>query len=174
MHGARTAGLCLVVTAFCASTAFAKKAPRALPAGFSVPSIQIAPELKDEVAMMLRRSPTFRSQFRRIAAARRVVVAVNLDPMLQTASLRALTTFRRYTSGLVVVSVSIGPVVHPAQWIGHEFEHVLEQLEGRQLSAMSDDGSQGVWQTLDDTFETERAMRAGETVREEVHAQPAQ
>src|SRR6476660_608946 len=72
-------------------------------------SIQFAPELRSEVDDLLRRSPTFRAQYQRIAAAGSVVVGVRVDVSLCETSYRARTTFHRYQSGVIVAAVVIRP-----------------------------------------------------------------
>jgi hypothetical protein len=132
------------------------------------PSIQVVPELRIDVAEMLQRSPTFRAQYRRIAESGSIVVGVHMDSRLCGSSFRARTTFRRYKSGLIVVDVSIGPGSKPAEWIAHEFEHILEQLDGRNLTALARANVKDVWFSGGNVIETGRAIRAGHAVREEL------
>lgn len=133
----------------------------------SATSIQFAPELRSEVEAVLQRSATFRAQYQRIAAARSLVVGVNVDVRLCETSYRARTTFRRYQSGLIVAMVAIGPGSHRGEWIAHEFEHILEQLDGRNLPQLASDHAKDVWYSGSDVIETDRAIRAGRTVRDE-------
>jgi hypothetical protein len=134
----------------------------------SATSIQFAPELRSEVDDLLRRSPTFRAQYQRIAEAGSVVVGVNVDVRLCETSYRARTTFRRYQSGVIVAAVAIGPGSHRGEWIAHEFEHILEQLDGRNLPQLANNHAKGVWYSGSDVIETDRAIRAGHTVRDEL------
>jgi hypothetical protein len=69
--------------------------------------------------------------------------------------------------GAVVAFVSIGASPDPAEWLAHEIEHVIEQLEGVKLHALAA-MNQNVWRTSRDTFETDRAIRAGRAVLDEV------
>ena len=134
----------------------------------SATSIQFAPELRSEVDDLLRRSPTFRAQYQRIAEAGSVVVGVNVDVRLCETSYRARTTFRRYQSGVILAAVAIGPGSHRGEWIAHEFEHILEQLDGRDLPKLANNHSNGVWYSGSDVIETDRAIRAGRAVRDEL------
>jgi hypothetical protein len=134
----------------------------------STDRIQFPPELKPEVDEMLRRSPTFRAQYWRIAEARSVLVGVQIDPRLCDSQFRARTTFRRYQSGLLVVAVSISPGSHQGEWLAHEFEHILEQLDGRNLSRQATDRTADVWFSGTAVIETGRAIRAGHAVRDEL------
>ena len=117
---------------------------------------------------MLQRSATFREQYRRIAEAPSLIVGVRTDVRLCETSYRARTTFRRYQSGLVVANVTIAPGVRPGEWIAHEFEHILELLEGRNLTELASSHASDVWFSGTDVIETDRAIRAGRTVVDEV------
>ena len=132
------------------------------------PSIQFPRELRSQVDRMLQRSPTFREQYRRIAEARSLVVGVHVDVRLCETSYKARTTFRRYQSGLVVAEVSISPGGRQEEWIAHEFEHILEQLDGQNLPQMARNHAKDVWFSGDDVIETDRAIKAGRTVRSEM------
>jgi hypothetical protein len=141
----------------------------------SAATIQMPPEIQAEVTRLLRASSTFRSQYRRIAETPSLVMGVRIDPLLCEGTFRARTTFRRYASGLLVVVVSVGPGSRRTEWLAHEFEHVIEQLEGRDLVRLARDRSRDVWYSADDVFETGRAVRAGRTVLDEARrGQPGQ
>ena len=56
-------------------------------------------------------------------------------------------------------------------WIAHEFEHLIEQLEGVDLRDLAH-RRQGVWHSGDEMFETERAIRAGVQVMHEMREGP--
>ena len=131
-------------------------------------SIQFVPELRSEVERMLQRSPTFREQYRRIAEARPLIVGVHLDVRLCETSYRARMTFRRYQSGLIVADVAIAPGSQPGEWVAHEFEHILELLDGRNLPQLASNRAKDVWYSGSDVIETDRAIRAGHTVRDEM------
>src|SRR5262245_53780170 len=96
-------------------------------------NIQVQRELRAEFEAMRHRSPTFRLQFERLADVPSLLIGMRLDPTLVERSYRAHSTIRRYTSGLLVVSVVVGAGGDRAEWIGHEFEHILEQLDGWNL-----------------------------------------
>ena len=68
---------------------------------------------------------------------------------------------------MVLVLVELSPAGSPVEWIAHEFEHALEQLEGVPL-CRSRRALRLVWHSADGMFETERAIRAGRTVLEEM------
>jgi hypothetical protein len=132
------------------------------------PSIQFPRELRSQVDRMLQQSPTFREQYRRIAEAGSLVVGVHVDVRLCETSYKARTTFRRYQSGLIVADVSISPGAHQEEWMAHEFEHILEQLDGQNLTQMARNQAKDVWFSGSDVIETDRAIKAGRTVRTEM------
>src|SRR6186997_1421066 len=72
-------------------------------------TIQIPSDLQPEVDRMLRVSPTFRAQYRRIAATRSTLIGVRVDPALAFGGFKARSDLRRYDSGLIVVVVWLGP-----------------------------------------------------------------
>src|SRR5262249_12998495 len=82
-------------------------------------------------------------------------------------SFRARTTFNRYRSGLIVADVIIAPNAHPGEWIAHEFEHILELLDGRNLAQLAGGHDNDVWFSGTDVIATRRAIRDGRTVRDE-------
>jgi hypothetical protein len=164
----------LVLVTLIAADADARGTPEhrdvapAAPVAISSTSIQIAAALQPEFDDLLRASLTFRSQFRRIAASPWVRVGVAIDATLCSTEFRARTQFRRYQSGLLVVFVTIGPGSHRGQWIAHEFEHILEQLEGSDLGRLATQRTKDVWFSGPAVIETARAIRAGEVVRDEL------
>jgi hypothetical protein len=131
-------------------------------------SIQFAQALRSSVDQMLERSGTFREQYRRIAETQSLMVGVLVDVRLCQTTDRARTTFRRYQSGLIVADVVIAPGSHPGEWIAHEFEHILELLDGRNLPQLASNHAKDVWYSGSDVIETDRAIRAGRTVRDEM------
>jgi hypothetical protein len=96
------------------------------------------------------------------------VVGVKFDVSLCETNYRARTTFRRYQTGLIVAKVAIGAGSHRGEWIAHEFEHILEQLDGHNLPQLANNHAKDVWYSGSDVFETDRAIRAGRTVRDEL------
>lgn len=114
---------------------------------------------------MWRRSATFRRQCERIGAAQWLTVKLSFYPKaLAPCGCRALTTV--YGSK-PLANVRIFQPSSAIELIGHEFEHVLEQIEGvnlRMLVAAKDGRAQ---LTEGGHFETERARQAGRQVRTE-------
>jgi hypothetical protein len=115
---------------------------------------QLAPEILD----MLTHSDTFRRQCLRIAAAR--VLRIRLGIIVPSpAGYRALTVIVRYEAGALHAEVTLGFAGNYVELLAHEFEHVLEQVDGVNLRAAGAGG--GVWRLPDGAYETRRATQAG-------------
>jgi hypothetical protein len=136
----------------------------------SIPAnLHVSPGLQARFKEMLTASATFRSQCQRLADQTELYVRLTIDPRLADGSIRARSVISRLQGGAVVAFVSIGASPDPAEWLAHEIEHVIEQLEGVKLQALAAT-NQNVWQTSRDTFETGRAIRAGRAVLGEVRS----
>jgi len=122
------------------------------------------------LASMLRRSPTFRRQCARIAAAPQLQVSV-VPSIVPGDSDRTLTRLAFNRNGSVQARVTVGPERNPVESLAHEFEHILEQLDGVDLVSMAHRRATGVYATPGgERFETERALAAGRQVAREVLA----
>ncbi len=128
--------------------------------------VALGPELDD----MRARSATFRAQCGRLDTADRLVVLLRLNPALPQGFFRARTTLHRYTSGLLVAVVEVAPGADQAGWIAHEFEHILEQIDGQDLPVLARRQARGVWRSVDGMIETTRATDAGRRVLSELRA----
>jgi hypothetical protein len=133
----------------------------------SLPTVYLPLSMQPRVTWMLRRSETFREQCQRLSEAPALIVSVQVDPALATGIYRARTIFRRYNSGVLLAYVSVGPGAKQTEWLAHEFDHILEQLDGVDLRALALHGREGVWFSGPDVIESERATRAGRAVLEE-------
>jgi hypothetical protein len=140
--------------------------------------LQIAPALRPVVVDMCRRAPTFRRQVARIAgqSGLEVTIAAGLFPA--TGRTRARTAMTR-VEGLLrsaTIEVPTGDSLLVVELVAHEFEHVLEQLDGVDLAAWV--GRSGVYRVggdaRDGPFETERARRVGRLVAGEYAADTAE
>jgi hypothetical protein len=134
-------------------------------------TVQIDRSLRPRISVMLKRSPTFREQCRRVATTRLLYVRVHINGTLFDHRFRARTRILRFQSGVIIAEVELRTPWSPEEWIAHEFEHVLEQIERVPLVELAD-RSGSVWRTADDMFESERAIRAGRTVLEEIRRAP--
>ena len=80
---------------------------------------------------------------------------------------RAVTRICRQPSGAIVADVDIAAYGDPAEWVAHEFEHLIEQLDGVDLHDLERRG-QGAWKSGNQMFETERAINVGRRVSREM------
>jgi hypothetical protein len=153
------------LVAMLAVLAMAGPTPTGVPPNMVIPAVY-----RPVVAEMFRYSPTFRRQCGRLARASDL--QIDLTPSMQpglTAG-EALTRIVRLPGGVMKAGVQIGPVGDPSLLIAHEFEHILEQLDGVDLPAMATRVATGVRLVRGSGhFETERAIAAGRRVAEEVN-----
>ncbi|HEX2341601.1 MAG TPA: hypothetical protein VHI98_14080 [Vicinamibacterales bacterium] len=68
--------------------------------------------------------------------------------------------------------VELPPFGDHVELIAHEFEHIVEQLEGVELRRLANDPSAGV-HDLQYAYETERAYKVGQQVARECRRHPA-
>jgi hypothetical protein len=125
-------------------------------------TIQVADDLRRPVDTMLRKS-----QCRQIARVPQLYARVRIDGRLAGRPYRARTTIHRLPSGAIVADIDITPVGDPTEWLAHEFEHLIEQLDGLELTDLAR-RRQGAWHSVDEMFETDRAIQMGRTVLDQV------
>jgi hypothetical protein len=133
-------------------------------------TIQVDDLLEPVVDDLLAASPTFSRQCERIADVPLVRVSVRQLPKGEESCCRARTTIRRYPSGALIAWVEIPSPrtrLEYAELLGHEFEHILEQIDLVDLNAQADRGA-GAARLGDGAYETARARRAGAAVAVEV------
>ena len=119
--------------------------------------------LARNVAGLTQSSSTFRAQCERIAAARNLRVDVDLVQTL--GAVRGETAITRDRAGTIRAEVRIGFGQDYRELIAHEFEHIIEQLDGVNLRAEADQGR--AWLLDGHVFETRRASETGRRVRRE-------
>ena len=132
-------------------------------------TIQVAEALQPVVALLLQKSATFRRQCVRIAAAPHTRILVVVDPRPRPATARARATITRHDHGLLRAIIEMPFVGDHAELLAHEFEHVIEQVEGVDLASLSRRGELGVVRVDDGVYESARARAAGLAVRNEVY-----
>jgi hypothetical protein len=130
------------------------------------PSIELAPGLQPVVKWVLEHSPRFREQCRTLAAAPRLRATVSVAYGQSVGMSRARTAFRQTRAGGLDAEIEIRSASDMSELLGHEFEHLIEQLDGVDLPAMARDGE--ARRLVDGAFETERAIAAGQQVAGEV------
>lgn len=133
----------------------------AFPQNLTVPEI-----IRPTIERMLEQSPTFRRQALRIAQAPGLIVRLSLLQGAPASGVRARTDMDIADRSLVA-NVAIKQIENLVELIAHEFEHIIEQLDGVDLRARSAVSGTGVWNCDDGSFETKRAVRVGRLVAEE-------
>jgi hypothetical protein len=134
-------------------------------------ALRIAPSLRPLVADLCRRAPTFRRQVTRLAADRDFLITVEQKPAPPTVTWRAHTSMTRVGGRLRSADVAIRPGAPHlvAELLGHEFEHILEQLDGVDLQRWV--GRSGVYRVGSGAesapIETARAQEVGRLVARE-------
>jgi hypothetical protein len=123
-------------------------------------NIHVGDDLHAAVTRLLHKSKTFSAQCAAIAAANvRVSVVVTLD--IRDPLVRARATIARFEDGRLLAMIEVPPAVDYAELLPHEFEHVIEQIEGIDLAALARSGDARIVATGDGAFETARAKAAG-------------
>ena len=138
---------------------------------FAIPAnIQVGDGMEEFLTAMLARSRTLREQCARIEAAPRTQISIDMIERRLGGLTRARATARRYDSGDLNVLIELPSVsiADFAELLAHELEHVIEMIDGIDLSGMVREGSGGVTQTREGIFETERAQAAGRAAAAEV------
>jgi hypothetical protein len=133
----------------------------------SLPSNIDAGMLQPSVIVLLQRSATFQRQCMRIAAARVLRVTVRVSTAVEVGAL-AQTVITRYDAGGIRAEVTLRFSEDYLLLLAHEFEHILEQVEGVDLREEAASGR--AWRTTSGAWETRRAARAGMRVRQEFDA----
>lgn len=132
-------------------------------------NLEIADMYRSHVESMLRRSPTFRRQCRRLANAPGLTVVLRQFLMRPPDRVRAQTSFGTDRDGRLLAIVDLRALENHVELIAHEIEHVIEQLDGVDLRARASLPGTGVRLCEGGgAFETIRATRAGLAVAEEV------
>jgi len=124
------------------------------------------------LARVYRSSATFRAQCDRIGAAGTLSVNVLLDSSIPS-SYQAFTMIGRRGHALQA-DVHVPPAAAGiGELVGHEFEHILEQLEGLNLRMLARVRGSGVRESSLDVYETTRAQRVGRLIAVELSAPQA-
>jgi len=129
-------------------------------------NLHVTPIYREFVEAIADHSPTFEEQLRRIATAPGVEVHVEI--VAHVLGARARTRMVRETDGLTAW-IEVARFDNVVELIAHEIEHVIEQIEGVDLAGRAGMAESGIYSvSLNGTFETARAARAGVTVAREV------
>ena len=129
-------------------------------------SIALEHGLQPVVQSLLERSPKFRQQCRALAAAPHLRAKVSVSFQSAIGATRARTSFRQGQWGALAAEIEIRSALELTELIAHEFEHLIEQLDGVDLKALAREGE--AHRLADGAFETDRAIAAGQQVAGEV------
>jgi hypothetical protein len=146
-------------------------ATEAVPRQLAPPSnLLVSAMYRPLVESMLRDSPTFRRQCVRIAAEPMLTVRLAIGETPSHSGVRATTKFARTAKGHLSAVVNIGILENTEELIAHEFEHIIEQLDGVDLAARAALSHTGVTAIgyAANVFETTRAKRMGLKVLSEL------
>lgn len=136
---------------------------------YIAPNIWVQPLLREAVDEAMQSSATFREQVRLVAAQRRAHVAITVDPdSSRHVTSRAHAELRTYSSGVLVVLITLPGVRDAQELVAHELEHVIERLAGVNLRREAARGTPGVSKMADGRLESQRALDAGLAVKTEV------
>ncbi len=153
-----------------AAPAFSQPAP-VPPEGSLVPvNLSASSQLRDTIGVISSRSPTFRRQCSFIAATRHLAIRIREAGPRGDRPYAARTIIRRHQFGAITADVELHTPFDPAEIIAHEFEHVIEQVQGLNLRLLSFVVGSGVVRSDDGSFETRRAVIAGHRVARECRA----
>ncbi len=128
-------------------------------------TIAIDPGLRSIVRWTLEHSPTFRQQCRILEAAP-VSATVRMAPRTPGTTERAFSTLHRTPTGVIEAMIELRNTDSVVELLGHEFEHVIEQLDGVNLARSHREVRLVASRTA--CFETQRAVVAGRRVEAEV------
>jgi hypothetical protein len=139
---------------------------------FELPgNVQPSSDLLPTLEKMWLRSPTFRQQCQRIAASPTLTVRIGVAiKPAWFANTHAVTQLERTADGTMTANVRLFDLSHLIEFIGHEFEHLVEQIEGIQLPSLAFQHGSGVYRTKQGHYETARAIKAGHKVYAEYRA----
>jgi len=121
--------------------------------------------IRPKILELWTASPTFQRQCTRLAGAR-ITVAVGLSPLLRPGP-RAASRILRRNGQVFFVSTTLRDDLHVEEDLPHELEHVMEQIEARNL-ALDSAAGRGAWPSGPHAYETERARLAGIRAANEV------
>ncbi len=129
-----------------------------------------AGQLGPQAIELLQRSETFRQQCERIADTRVLRVTLHVGMTVDSGG-RAQTIINRYDAGGIRAEVILRFGEDYFELLAHEFEHILEQVDG--VSLPHEVALHRAWVTPTGAFETRRAADAGVRARQEFDEQLA-
>ena len=127
------------------------------------PNVEFYPrDLEARIMRIYERSPTFRSQCARMKDAGYLRVVVVIDAAIPSYC-RAFSVIQRQ-GDWIRAKVHLPPSTDHSELLAHEFEHILEQMEGLDLRTLARLKGSGVREVRYDVYESDRAQSAGRIV----------
>lgn len=125
-------------------------------------NIKTSKDLQLLLVKIWKNSDTFRGQCEKIAAAPQAHIEIKIMPNI---GCRALSSIKK-SNGQLEITIQLAPMSPNlyVELIGHEFEHILEQLEGIDLRSLANKPKSRVYRLYNGSFETDRAVQAGQTI----------
>lgn len=134
-------------------------------------SISAPAPFADLLPRMCRQSITFRRQCARVVSATDVSVYVRANLALRSPAGRAWTTFTSVSVTKARADIWVTPGPDATELIAHEFEHVIEWLDGLHRAPWEGPLADGVvLNSRRRVLETQRALQIGKIVTDEVSA----
>ncbi len=121
---------------------------------------------------MWNRSPTFRRQCARLAGAANGSISIDIRNQASYV-FRAATHIESRIGGKWHATIAVYLFTDLVELIAHEFEHIIEQLDGIDLVRLQQQGIAGVTEGRQH-FETARAFATGKRVAQEYAHPPKQ
>jgi hypothetical protein len=136
----------------------------------SIPrNVMAAPMLRQTMHEMSQRSRTFNAQCARLRAATGLSVEIRFGNPSQIGQAEARTHVARQANedmrATIYIDGRLRSFAQLTEVIAHELEHVIEQLDGADLTPVE---GRGVFRRWDGALETARAIYIGQKVRQEV------
>jgi len=128
-------------------------------------NVEMPRDLARVVERIYQRSPAFKAQCDRIGSADNLRVTVRVDTAISSRC-RAFTIVKRQGYA-ITADVHLPPTSGLIELVAHEFEHIVEQLEGLDLKRSARIKGSGVRELEGQVFETDRAQAAGRVVADE-------
>jgi hypothetical protein len=129
------------------------------------PNLVLPEVLMPLLTRMWRSSPTFRRQCAQLAERPEVMIRIALDP--GTPHGRALSRVRRGEAGVTAsVQIEMRDPARYIEYLAHELEHVIEQMDGTDRVGLARQRVDGVV-NVGGVYETARARFVGRAVARE-------
>jgi hypothetical protein len=132
-------------------------------------NVDVPRDLERVLERIYDRSSAFRAQCERIGKAGNLRVRVRIDTAIPSRCRAFTIVHRRGTE--IRADVHLPVSSHLTELVAHEFEHVIEQIEGLNLQKLARAKGSGVHEMDRRVFETDRAQAAGRVVAAEASSQ---